>query len=77
MMKKLWGGRYFDPTNRKFSKSANTPDGKKLPCTFCQLILDPFFKVFDAIINSRKEETAKLIEKLHIKLDSEDKDREG
>ncbi|MBW02053.1 Elongation factor 2, partial [Eschrichtius robustus] len=77
MMKKLWGDRYFDPANGKFSKSANSPDGKKLPRTFCQLILDPIFKVFDAIMNFKKEETAKLIEKLDIKLDSEDKDKEG
>uniref|UniRef100_A0A1D5RAB0 Elongation factor 2 n=1 Tax=Macaca mulatta TaxID=9544 RepID=A0A1D5RAB0_MACMU len=45
MMKKLWGDRYFDPANGKFSKSATSPDGKKLPRTFCQLILDPIFKV--------------------------------
>lgn len=37
--------RYFDPATGKFSKSANSPDGKKLPRTFCQLILDPIFKV--------------------------------
>ena len=74
MMKKLWGDRYFDPASGKFSKSANSPDGKNLPRTFYQLILDPVFKVFDAIM---KEETGKLIEKLDIKLDSKDKDREG
>ena len=77
MMKKLWGDRYFDPVTGKFSKSANSPDGKKLPRTFCQLILDPIFKVFDAIMSFKKEEMAKLIEKLDIKLDSEDKDKEG
>lgn len=37
--------RYFDPATGKFSKSANGPDGKKLPRTFAQLILDPIFKV--------------------------------
>uniref|UniRef100_A0A8C5LYJ6 Elongation factor 2 n=1 Tax=Leptobrachium leishanense TaxID=445787 RepID=A0A8C5LYJ6_9ANUR len=77
MMKKLWGDRYFDPANGKFSKTATNDKGKKLPRTFCQLILDPIFKVFDAIMNFKKEETAKLIEKLEIKLDSEDKDKEG
>ena len=45
MMKNLWGDWYFDPANGKFSKSATSPDGKKLPRTFCQLILDPIFKV--------------------------------
>ena len=69
--------RYFDPATGKFSKSANSPDGKKLPRTFYQLILDPVFKVFDAIMNFKKEEMAKLIEKLDIKLDSKDKDKEG
>uniref|UniRef100_A0A8B9H6D6 Eukaryotic translation elongation factor 2b n=1 Tax=Astyanax mexicanus TaxID=7994 RepID=A0A8B9H6D6_ASTMX len=69
--------RYFDPATGKFSKTATGPDGKKLPRTFAQLILDPIFKVFDAIMNFKKEETAKLIDKLDIKLDQEDKDKEG
>ncbi|KTF92514.1 hypothetical protein cypCar_00005413 [Cyprinus carpio] len=69
---KLWGDRYFDPSSGKFSKSATSPDGKKIPRTFAQLILDPIFKLFDAM---NFEEAAKLIEKLGIKLDSEDKDK--
>ncbi|KAM7076797.1 LOW QUALITY PROTEIN: elongation factor 2-like [Ciconia maguari] len=77
MMKKLWGDKYFDPATGKFSKSATSPDGKKLPRTFCQLVLNPIFKIFDAIMNFKKEETAKLIEKLDIKLDIEDRDKEG
>ncbi|XP_026061063.1 elongation factor 2-like [Carassius auratus] len=77
MMKKLWGDRYFDPATGEFSNSANGPDGEKLPRTFTQLILDPIFKVFDAIMNFKKDEAAKLIEKLDIKLDTEDKDKEG
>ncbi|XP_058230859.1 LOW QUALITY PROTEIN: elongation factor 2 [Hemibagrus wyckioides] len=77
MMKKLWGDKYFDPSCGKFSKTATNADGKKLPRTFCQLVLDPIFKVFDAIMNFKKEETQKLIEKLNIKLDAEDKEKEG
>lgn len=37
--------RFFDPATGKFSKSATGPDGKKLPRTFSQLVLDPIFKV--------------------------------
>uniref|UniRef100_A0A667YLQ4 Eukaryotic translation elongation factor 2 n=1 Tax=Myripristis murdjan TaxID=586833 RepID=A0A667YLQ4_9TELE len=77
MMKKLWGDKYFDPATGKFSKTATTADGKKLPRTFCQLVLDPIFKVFDAIMNFKKEETEKLIQKLEVKLDAEDKEKEG
>uniref|UniRef100_A0AAY4ENZ8 Tr-type G domain-containing protein n=1 Tax=Denticeps clupeoides TaxID=299321 RepID=A0AAY4ENZ8_9TELE len=45
----------------------------KFKCLTCHLSL----QVFDAIMNFKKEETAKLIEKLDIKLDAEDKDKEG
>uniref|UniRef100_A0A673AKB8 Elongation factor 2 n=1 Tax=Sphaeramia orbicularis TaxID=375764 RepID=A0A673AKB8_9TELE len=77
MMKKLWGDKYFDPAGGKFSKTATAPDGTKFPRTFCQLILVPIFKVFDAIMNFKKEETATLIQKLDVKLDAEDKEKEG
>ncbi|KAF4074312.1 hypothetical protein AMELA_G00238140 [Ameiurus melas] len=77
MMKKLWGDKYFDPSCGKFSKTATNAEGKKLPRTFCQLVLDPIFKVFDAIMNFKKEEAQKLIEKLNIKLDADDKEKEG
>ncbi|XP_037625465.1 elongation factor 2-like [Sebastes umbrosus] len=77
MMKKLWGDRFFDASTGKFLKSANGADGTKFPRTFVALILDPIYKVFDAIMKFNKEETAKLIEKLEIKLDTEDKEKEG
>ncbi|XP_074491882.1 elongation factor 2b-like [Sebastes fasciatus] len=77
MMKKLWGDRFFDASTGKFLKSANGADGAKFPRTFVALILDPIYKVFDAIMKFNKEETAKLIEKLEIKLDTEDKEKEG
>lgn len=34
-------------------------------------------QVFDAIMNFKKEEASKLIEKLDIKLDAEDREKEG
>ena len=36
-----------------------------------------YFQVFDAIMNFKKEETAKLIEKLNIKLKPSDEYKEG
>uniref|UniRef100_A0A672T236 Eukaryotic translation elongation factor 2 n=1 Tax=Sinocyclocheilus grahami TaxID=75366 RepID=A0A672T236_SINGR len=41
------------------------------------LSFEPFPQVFDAIMNFKKEETQKLIEKLEVKLDAEDKQKEG
>uniref|UniRef100_A0A672YVE3 Elongation factor 2-like n=1 Tax=Sphaeramia orbicularis TaxID=375764 RepID=A0A672YVE3_9TELE len=40
-------------------------------------LFDVPFQVFDAIMGFKKEETAKLIQKLDIKLDNDDKDKEG
>ena len=40
-------------------------------------VLDPIYKIFDAIMNYKKDEAARLIEKLNIKLKGEDKDKEG
>jgi len=77
MMKKLWGDKFFDPSTGKFCKTATGPNGQKCPRTFCHLVLDPIFKVFDAIMNFKTEETAKLIDKLDVKLDTEDKEKEG
>ncbi|XP_068174627.1 elongation factor 2b-like [Antennarius striatus] len=79
IMKKLWGDRYFDSTNGKFMKTDVDPKGKgtKFPRTFVALVLDPIFKVFDAIMNFKKEEIEKLVQKLEIKLDVEDKQKEG
>ncbi|KAK7889646.1 hypothetical protein WMY93_025206 [Mugilogobius chulae] len=74
LMKKMWGDRWCDPATGKVSKS--NADGKLIR-SFVFFVLDPIYKMFDAIMKFRKEETAKMIEKLNIKLDSEDKDKEG
>jgi len=41
------------------------------------LSFEHFPQVFDAIMNFNKEETQKLIEKLEVKLDTDDKEKEG
>uniref|UniRef100_A0A3B4AMQ1 Elongation factor 2 n=1 Tax=Periophthalmus magnuspinnatus TaxID=409849 RepID=A0A3B4AMQ1_9GOBI len=73
LMKKMWGD-WCDPSTGKFSKT--NPDGKFVR-SFVFFVLDPIYKMFDAIMNFKKEEIAKMIDKLNIKLDSEDKDKEG
>ncbi|CAL8396060.1 unnamed protein product [Boreogadus saida] len=77
MMKKLWGERFFDPETNKFTKTCAGSKNTVLSRTFVHLILDPIYKMFDAIMNFKKEEAAAMLEKLDIKLDTEDKDKEG
>lgn len=47
--KQFCSPRYFDPSAGKFSKNPTGPDGQKLPRTFCQLVLDPIFKVTETL----------------------------
>lgn len=72
-MRNLWGDRFFNLKTKKWS-STQDPDSKR---GFVQFVLDPIFKVFDAVMNVKKDETAKLIEKLDIKLSNEEKSLEG
>jgi len=81
MMKKLWGESFFNPKTKKWSK-VKDDDNKR---SFCMYVLDPIYMVFDAIMNFKKEQTAKLLTKLttaHGKmvidvLKTEEKEMEG
>jgi len=71
LMQRFWGDNFYSPTEKKWAKEQR--DGYKRG--FVQFVLDPIFKVVSAIMNFRKEEYLKLIEKLSIKILPEDKDK--
>jgi len=73
LMKNLWGERFFSPETKKWQ---NNGDGKTKR-GFCQFVLDPIYKVFDCVMNVKKDETTKLLEKLSIKLTAEESDLES
>lgn len=73
LMKNLWGDRFFDLKTKKWSSSQS--DGAKRG--FNQFVLDPIFKVFDAIMGVKKDQVDALIVKLGIKLANDEKDLEG
>ncbi|XP_064390604.1 elongation factor 2b-like [Halichondria panicea] len=73
LMKRLWGDQFFNAKEKKWNKVG----GEGYVRGFCQFILDPIFKVFSAIMGFKKEETAKLLVKLNIKLDADDREKEG
>ncbi|KAJ6444324.1 elongation factor 2 [Purpureocillium lavendulum] len=76
MMERLWGDNFFNPHTKKWTKS-DTYEGKPLERAFNQFILDPIFKIFAAVMNFKKEETATLLEKLNLKLTPDDRQKEG
>jgi len=71
LMKRLWGDNYFN--GKKWNKSG----GDGFVRGFCQFILDPIYKVFDAVMNFKHDMTKKLTEKLNIKLTADERAMEG
>merc|ERR1719281_1990945 len=63
LMKKLWGENFFNLKTKKWSKTKSEDNVR----SFCQFILDPIYKIFDAIMNFKKDTTDKLLDKLDIK----------
>lgn len=70
---RLWGENFFNAKDKKWSKQKD--DNNKR--SFVLYVLDPIYKVFDCIMNYKKEETAVLLQKLNIELKHEDKDKDG
>jgi elongation factor 2 len=76
MMDKLWGDNYFNPATRKWTNKGEH-DGKPLERAFNMFVLDPIFKIFDAVMNFKKDSIAPMLEKLDIKLAQDERDLEG
>ncbi|WWC88867.1 elongation factor 2 [Kwoniella dendrophila CBS 6074] len=73
LMPKLWGDNYFNAKTKKWSTSAAS-GGER---AFNMFVLDPIFRLFDSIMNYKKDEIPTLLEKLEIKLLGDEKDLEG
>lgn len=76
MLTNCQGDNYFNPHTKKWT-TKGTHEGKQLERAFNQFILDPIFRIFNAVMNFKKDEVATLLEKLSIKLAADDKDKEG
>jgi len=77
MMAKLWGDNYFNPATKKWTTKGNVDGGKSLDRAFNSFVLDPIFKIFDAIMNFKKDNVFGMLEKLDVKLTPDEKDLEG
>merc|ERR1711970_991734 len=63
LMKKLWGENFFNAKTKKWSKSKSEDNVR----SFCMYVLDPIYKIFDVIMNFKKDETDKLLDRLELK----------
>lgn len=75
MMQKLWGDWYFDADNKKWT-TKNNAEGT-LKRAFCQFIMDPIVKMFDAIMNDKKQKFEKMMKAVGVELKSDEKDLVG
>jgi elongation factor 2 len=57
-MQKLWGNSYYNAKEKKWNKAG----GAGYIRGFVQFVLDPIYKVFDAVMNFKKEMIATLVE---------------
>jgi elongation factor 2 len=73
LMKRLWGDQFYNAKTKKWNKSGG--DGYNRG--YCQFILNPIFTLFEAVMNFDTAKTEKLISKLEIKLDKDEKELEG
>ncbi|KAJ7919280.1 eukaryotic translation elongation factor 2 [Mycena leptocephala] len=77
MQGKTVGRQLFNPATRKWSNKATDTDGKPLERAFNQFVLDPIFKIFDAVMNFKKDSIGPMLEKLDVKLAQDERDLEG
>jgi len=73
LMGKLWGENFFNKKTKKWTKT-KTDDNER---AFCAYVLDPIYKLFDAIMNFKKDKVAELLETLKIKLSVDDREKDG
>ncbi|KAG0055093.1 Elongation factor 2 [Gryganskiella cystojenkinii] len=77
MAEKLWGDHFFVPTTKKWSRKSHDEDGKPRERAFNLFVLDPIFKLFDTIMNGKKDIAFNMLDRLNITLNQDEKDMEG
>ncbi|KAJ7064351.1 eukaryotic translation elongation factor 2 [Mycena amicta] len=81
MLSRLWGDNYFNPATNKFTTDSTDADGVPLERVFNRLVLDPIYKIFDAVQKAGGTQDppalAQLLDRLDIVLSSEERQLTG
>lgn len=72
LMARLWGDQFYNVKERKWKKIQS--EGVR---GFTMFVLDPIYKMFDAVMNFKKETYTQLLEKLNIKLTPDERELEA
>jgi len=74
LIKKLWGDNYYNPDSKKWVTKNVTDDGTVLKRAFVQFILDPIYKMFEAVLGGEKDKYEKMMKSLNITLKPEERE---
>jgi len=74
---KFWNDNYYDNASKKWTTKNTSSDGKPLKRAFCQFVLDPIYKLFDAVLKEDVARTDKMLDAMKIHLTPEQKDLRG
>ncbi|KAG1720110.1 P-loop containing nucleoside triphosphate hydrolase protein [Suillus occidentalis] len=77
LLAKLWGDNFFNPATRKWGTKSSDADGKALERSFNMFVLEHIFKIFDAVMNFKKDQIGPICEKLDVMLTSDEQDLDG
>lgn len=81
MLRRLWGEHYYNPKTKKWTtkKIIDEDDGSdnSLQRAFNLFVLDPIYRIFDYVMNNKKEYILDLLSKLKIQLTTDDLELEG
>ena len=76
-MEQALGRQLLQPQDQEVDQDRHDAMVSTLERAFNPFILDPIFKIFDAVMNFKKDEITELLEKLDIKLTNEERENEG
>ncbi|KAE8266264.1 hypothetical protein A4X09_0g6086 [Tilletia walkeri] len=63
--KRLWGNIFYNPSSRKFTRTAADPEHKR---SFVQFILEPLYKIYTHVLSSDTEKLKVTLGKMGIHL---------
>jgi len=73
-MGKLWGDWYYDQDAKKWKTQSENGTLKR---AFCQFIMDPICKVFEAVMEDKTAKVEKMLKVIGVTLKGDDKELKG
>jgi elongation factor 2 len=74
---RLWGDNYYDKAAKKWTTSPVSSTGQPLPRAFCQFIVEPISRMFQACLNSNIPLVEQLTNAIGVNVSADEKQLPG